>query len=149
MPLVNGQYVAPTWVNDNPPAINAAELNAMSGAIAGAVEFDRNQNLTSSQKSNARNNIGCPSIIVENKALLSSGWSGSSAPYTYTITDANITTSSAYVDFRLYGGDASVFAMYESAKIILSSVTQGSFTVSAMGVKPTSIITIQYVVLQS
>ena len=30
MPIVNGSYVAPTWVNDAPPAIDADELNAIS-----------------------------------------------------------------------------------------------------------------------
>ena len=35
MPIVNGQYVAPTWVNDSAPALDADELNAMSSAIEG------------------------------------------------------------------------------------------------------------------
>ena len=33
MPIVNGQYQAPTWVNGNRPAINATELQAMSDSI--------------------------------------------------------------------------------------------------------------------
>lgn len=33
MPTVSGNYVAPTWSNDAPPAINASELQAMSDAI--------------------------------------------------------------------------------------------------------------------
>ena len=147
MPLVNGQYAAPTWVNDSAPAINASELNAMSGAIAGAVEYDRVQNLTTAQKSVARVNIGCPSIYVASKALLSSGWSGSSAPYTQSVTDSNIGSSGAYIDFHLYGSTASVYDMFAAAKIVISSVTNGSFTLSALGDKPTGIMTIQYVVL--
>lgn len=57
----NGTYVAPTWVNDNEPALDADELNAMSGAIAGAVEYDRSMSLSSSQQETARTNIGAAS----------------------------------------------------------------------------------------
>lgn len=34
MPIYQGKYVAPVWVNDQPPAINQTELLAMSGTIA-------------------------------------------------------------------------------------------------------------------
>lgn len=64
MPLdTNGKYVAPSpeWTNDNEPAIDADELNAMSGAIAGAVEYDRSLSLTSSEQEQARSNIGAAS----------------------------------------------------------------------------------------
>ena len=33
MPAVNGRYVAPVWANDATPAIDAAELNAISKAL--------------------------------------------------------------------------------------------------------------------
>lgn len=33
MPIVNGKYVNPIWVNGSTPAINATELNAMSDAL--------------------------------------------------------------------------------------------------------------------
>ena len=64
MPLdTNGKYVAPSpeWTNDNEPAIDADELNAMSGAIAGAVEYDRSLSLTETQQQQARSNIGAAS----------------------------------------------------------------------------------------
>lgn len=34
MPIVNGKYVAPTWINKQAPAINATELNAISQTLA-------------------------------------------------------------------------------------------------------------------
>lgn len=34
MPIVNGRYVAPTWINKTVPAVNASELNAISGTLA-------------------------------------------------------------------------------------------------------------------
>ena len=33
MPMNNGHYVAPTWVNEGPPALAADELNAISGTL--------------------------------------------------------------------------------------------------------------------
>lgn len=33
MPIINGKYKNPNWVNDAPPAIDAEELNAMSESI--------------------------------------------------------------------------------------------------------------------
>lgn len=36
MPIYQGNYVAPVWINDMPPAINQTELLAMSGTLAGA-----------------------------------------------------------------------------------------------------------------
>lgn len=37
MPIQDGNYVAPEWVNGQPPAINAQELNDMSQAIEDSV----------------------------------------------------------------------------------------------------------------
>lgn len=36
MPNRNGKYVAPTWVNGGPPAVDAAEMQAISDAVEGA-----------------------------------------------------------------------------------------------------------------
>lgn len=59
MPLNgNGEYTAPTFVNDGPPALNASEMNALAGAAAGAVEFDRVQTLSDAQKAQAIANMG-------------------------------------------------------------------------------------------
>lgn len=33
MPIVDGKYVAPTWINKQAPAINATELNAISQTL--------------------------------------------------------------------------------------------------------------------
>lgn len=33
MPMSDGHYVAPTWVNYGPPALDADELNAISGTL--------------------------------------------------------------------------------------------------------------------
>lgn len=55
----NGMYVNPGWQNNNVPAINANELNTLSDAAAGAVEYDRPMpTLTDEQKMQALDNIG-------------------------------------------------------------------------------------------
>lgn len=62
MPInANGTYVSPNWVNDNEPAIDADELNAMGKAVEGAVEYDRSMQLSSDQQSRARANINAAS----------------------------------------------------------------------------------------
>jgi len=147
MPLVNGQYTAPTWVNDSAPAINASELNAMSGAIAGAVEFDRSQSLTTSQKETARNNIGCPSVFIKQANLMSGNWSGASAPYTQTITDSDIKAYGSYVLLTCDGSSEVVFDMFTAAKIIITNVSAGQFTAKALGEKPTYLIPVRYVII--
>lgn len=53
----NGQYIAPTFVNNNAPALDADEMNGMAGAAAGAVEYDREQFLSATQKTRGRLNI--------------------------------------------------------------------------------------------
>ena len=58
MPLQNGVYVSPTFVNDSSPALSADEMNAMAGAVQGAVEYDREMELSEAQKNQAAGNIG-------------------------------------------------------------------------------------------
>lgn len=58
MPLQDGQYVAPTFVDGTAPALSAAEMNAMAGAVQGAVEYDRAQELTVEQMNRAAANMG-------------------------------------------------------------------------------------------
>lgn len=58
MPLSNGVYVAPTFVNDQSPALDAEEMNSMARAVAGALEYDRAQSLTTAQKQQLANNAG-------------------------------------------------------------------------------------------
>ncbi len=67
MPLnTNGQYESPTFVNDSAPALDATEMNAMAGAVQGAVEYDRSQSsLTNTQKQQAASNIGAVQYISQ------------------------------------------------------------------------------------
>lgn len=49
VPIQNGKYVAPTWSNNTPPAINAEELQAMSDMITqNQDKYTKEQSLSSS-----------------------------------------------------------------------------------------------------
>lgn len=51
MPIANGKYVAPTWVNGTTPAIDAAELQAMSDTIE-SNQGSRGLNLSNAKDAN-------------------------------------------------------------------------------------------------
>ena len=58
MPIDGTNYVKPTWINEHSPAINASELNDMSGALEKALTSMGNQDLTVEERDNARANLG-------------------------------------------------------------------------------------------
>lgn len=64
MPIQDGKYVAPTWVNNAPPALDADELNAMSQSIESAVQPD--------EAFESANNIG--DIVLTKRTDLGDNW---------------------------------------------------------------------------
>ena len=56
MPIENNKYVAPGWVNDTTPAINATEMNAISNTLACVPIANGGTGGTTAQA--ARNNLG-------------------------------------------------------------------------------------------
>ena len=56
MPIQNGKYVAPEWVNDTSPAIDAAEMLAISRTLA-KVPIE-NGGTGATTVAAARNNLG-------------------------------------------------------------------------------------------
>lgn len=138
MPLdTNGNYAAPTWVNDNEPAIDADELNAMSGAIAGAVEYDREMDLSPSDKKRARANIGAEQANKNTYVALSNAWAGEEAPYTQTITVENAASGKpTYIALDGYNVTEAQYDEWMSGKIVLRSVGSGTVTIAALGTKP-------------
>lgn len=85
MPIVDGKYVAPTWVNGGEPAINATELNAMSTTI------QENQENCSDLKSALSDVNEVLDLTANgNKADFPTAWSQASI---YYLTGANSTSS--------------------------------------------------------
>lgn len=62
MPISNGKYVAPTWANNAPPPIDAAELNAISQSLAN--NYSRDEILSEETKTD----LGLSSDATPNDA---------------------------------------------------------------------------------
>lgn len=137
MPLQNGLYVAPVWRNDQSPAIDADELNAMSGAIQGAVEYDRTMALTDAQKTKARSNIGAPTIKTISTVISSDSWVVSGDTSVAEISYSDL-TGSEFITMTLNPGDASalMYDAFQAAKIVPEPGV-GSIYLVAYGTEPT------------
>lgn len=215
MPLENGQYVAPTFVNDSAPALSADEMNAMAGSVQGAVEYDRAQtltdaektqalgnmggvgvlpqtlttaektqaleninavsyasqslttaqktqaagnigavsyagaqSLTAAQKTQSRTNIGAVAASGVNVSVAASAWSGSSAPYTATVTVSGVTSSNLIVVGIRSTASASQYTAFSDGQIICSAQASNSITLKAFGEKPTVSLPVSVLILQ-
>lgn len=122
MPLTNGRYTAPTWVNGQAPAINAAELQAMTDTISG------NQ----------------PRIATI--TLAAGAWAGSD-PYTQTVTISGETiTANTKVDLLPSTAVANQMASDGISELFVTN-SNGVLTAVALGALPSEAIAIS-VVLQ-
>lgn len=137
MPLVDGQYQAPTFVNDSAPALNATEMNAMAGAVEGAVEYDRTQSLSAAQKTAARGNIAAIAASAYTAQALAANWVGASAPYTNTITVTGLSATAHIVVGPASTTTAAQFEAISDGEIICTAQAAGSITLTAYGEKPT------------
>lgn len=72
MPITAGKYVAPTWRNDGPPAIDQAELQAMSDTLE---------------------TLGGKGVYSGTATIPTTGWTGSGIPYEYHLAIAGILDS--------------------------------------------------------
>lgn len=78
--------------------------------------------------------------------LSASSWSGSAAPYSYTISNSNITASNM-IEFVFPSGTAqTVVDMWNNAAIGRYSQSAGSIILYANGTKPTAAITVTMIV---
>ena len=78
--------------------------------------------------------------------LAASSWSGSAAPYSYTISNSNITASNI-IEFMFPSGTAqTVIDMWGEASIGRYVQSVGSIVLYANGKKPTSAMTVTMIV---
>lgn len=81
-----------------------------------------------------------------NVTLSASSWSGSAAPYSYTISNSNITASNM-IEFVFPSGTAqSVVDMWGEAAIGRYSQSAGSIVLYANGTKPTAAMTVTMII---
>lgn len=138
MPLENGQYVAPTFVNGSAPALNASEMNALAGAAAGAVEYDRDQTeaLTTAQQQVARTNIAAVTCDTYTVTLEIAGWTGSAAPYTQTVNVPGISETDNLVIGLAPTNTPARYNTYANCGILCTAQADNQLTFSAMIAKP-------------
>lgn len=137
MPLVDGQYQAPTFVNNAAPALNASEMNAMAGAVQGAVEYDRSQSLSASEKTAARTNIAAIAASAYTATVAAANWSGNVAPYTNTVTVTGLSATAHIVVGPAASTTAAQFEAISDGEIVCTAQAAGSITLTAYGEKPT------------
>lgn len=78
--------------------------------------------------------------------LSASSWSGTAAPYSYTISNSNITASNM-IEFVFPSGTAqSVIDMWNEAAIGRYSQSAGSIVLYANGTKPTAAMTVTMII---
>lgn len=124
MPIVNGKYQAPTWVNNSSPAIDATELQAISDSIENALSDEDIAKLWIWDKG-----TGQPARVVNNDSnyAQSDVLIGSSNSTTGTITityfDSAVVSDSGDVAFS---GEHSVSGSYNNYTAF--NVLKGKYT---------------------
>lgn len=117
MPMQNGKYVSPTWVNGQPPALNATELNAMTQTIE-------------------NNQVSTVSIT-----LSANGWNSSGDNFTQVVTIAGAGANSK---IDLQPDAATIAALIESGTLgLYIQNNNGVFTAYAIAAAPTTALTAQ------
>ncbi len=81
-----------------------------------------------------------------NVTLSASSWSGSAAPYSYTISNSNITASNMIEFVFPSGTTQSVVDMWNEAAIGRYSQSAGSIVLYANGTKPTAAMTVTMII---
>lgn len=117
MPMQNGKYVSPTWVNGQAPALSATELNAMTQTIE-------------------NNQVATVSI-----SLPANGWSASGDNFTQVVTIAGAGANSK---IDLQPDAATIAALIEAGTLgLYIQNNNGVFTAYAIAAAPTTALTIQ------
>ena len=129
-------------------ALNASGNLADSGKKAGDFEESGAVNIHNSASAAHNTQFAAKADnAVTVSVTLSTSWSGSSAPYTQTVTVSGMTASAkAVVGAPATLTDAQFTAMQEAA-IRVSTQGTNSLTFKAMGTKPTISLPVQVVIL--
>lgn len=111
MPIENGKYVKPNWRNGGSPAINAAELNDMSTALAQV--YPRVATLlVQTHNTNISVSVSATGVTTQTKST------GSGKSVTFDLPDLADYTVTATIDGTLYTKSVSIKA-YTSYKIAM------------------------------
>lgn len=93
------------------------------------------------------NNITKLNSKIQNVTLNISSWSGSEAPFSYTVSNSNVTSTSKVVEIMPANGATNAqLQAYLSAGLCGGATGTGTITIKAFGKKPTTNIPITIVV---
>ena len=93
------------------------------------------------------NNITKLNSKIQNITLSSSSWSGSEAPFSYTVSNSNVTSTSKVVEIMPANGATNEqLQAYLNAGMCGGATGTGTITIKAFGEKPTTNIPITIVV---
>ena len=93
------------------------------------------------------NNITKLNSKIQNVTLNTSSWSGSEAPFSYTVSNSNVTSTSKIVEIMPANGATNdQLQAYLSAGLCGGATGTGTITIKAFGKKPTTNIPITIVV---
>ena len=93
------------------------------------------------------NNIAKLNSKIQNVTLSSTSWSGSEAPFSYTVSNSNVTSTSKIVEIMPANGATNAqLQAYLSAGLCGGATGTGTITIKAFGKKPTTNIPITIVV---
>lgn len=76
--------------------------------------------------------------------ILASGWSD----HTYTISDLSITASAIIYDGMHAGWTAAQYSAWQGADVIVSSIANGSMTLTALGIVPKIDIPADFIIIK-
>lgn len=122
-------------------------VSATNGNVQlNAVKFVA-QSLSSAQQTQARNNLNSPANPTKTTATLAvANWSGTEAPYLYTLTVTGVTATNTVVLYPDPNITQEQLEALQAANIIGSSQAANSLTLKAFGDKPEIAIPIGIIV---
>lgn len=122
-------------------------VSATNGNVQlNAVKFVA-QSLSSAQQTQARNNLNSPANPTKTTATLAvANWSGTEAPYLYTLTVTGVTATNTVVLYPDSNITQEQLEALQAANIIGSSQAANSLTLKAFGDKPEVAIPIGIIV---
>lgn len=165
MPMYQGNYVAPVWINNMAPAIDETELLAMSGTIQASqmltgsgpptqytsgVAGQRYADVSTTPPTIYRlvtaaedANVWVPDAPRVGSIALSGTWTGAASPYSQTVTvTGTAVTASSKVDLQPTAAQiASLISDGVTGLVIENNA--GTLTAYAVGAAPSAAMTVQ------
>ena len=140
---------------ENTPVSNLTTSQFASGVITTALNITAEGKIADARAlktlndkiTTNTNNIAKLNSKIQNITLSSTSWSGSEAPFSYTVSNSDVTSTSKIVEIMPANGATNAqLQAYLSAGLCGGATGTGTITIKAFGKKPTTNIPITIVV---